>query len=863
MFHLPLRPNDRDRDRDRTRKASTSSSVSSKSKQHKHRSSHGPSSTRSPTKERPPDPPTDRSSTPSLSASNPSQQRRASMPGIDSASRSGTASFLESRTSLPYPTFSKAHSREAVGKPNIPTPDPTDLTDQGKEAADGGSHDRSDGNKHAPPSPPLTSVDQQSRQGSTVCDNKDAKTTEEKPKTKIRIRAESTRSSSSLRSKKDEGAKSSKTVRSDSTKTKRSSHDKESPSRTASRKSSKSKIVEETAPPKRPSSRTATTPPRSPATVRDIGLESTNGSEATTVAPAHQSTTSRKVRSPEKPPSRTQTRSSMSHRPGSAFRSPVEAAYDYGRPPTANSAYGAPPPPPPPPEVPISIPKVDYLLQHGGLDHRAPKSLLQSLSGSEAAPYPPTQPQLVASKIFEPLNRLLEDYQHVMTKNGSLAVATGYRSVARRLLDRLEAVFARDISSESCNCLMCEHAEHEERPAGVSWGEVLELVSGRRELPNWPPFRLSPTVVDPDWSGDEHIPMQKLDIDVPEEYREHYIRQSRKTKVAVDKWLSEQTGGGTSAPDEVDDETLTFAILTHLEPEERQLFSAILGISSTSPTPRPEGQPRPRPAPLVSSTLAIQRLYRLSSPPRDPETAIYMLNNPGMHHVLATLAAISDDEWDILISGRFDGFLRSGADNSFPSGSTPSRYSSTRSNTPFTTGGISRGPTPSQVDGVSRPASQPYGTSPSPASASFGGPIALDEEMEIAALAEIERDIYLGMEALEDAFEALHCKAEVVRRALRERGAGLSIANQNRRGSFVEARLGTPASGFGLWENGAADDDFFLDDGVSLAPDDSASNISSNRRRRPKRRTERRTPAPVEEEDEEEAYDSRRGTRRR
>jgi hypothetical protein len=127
-------------------------------------------------------------------------------------------------------------------------------------------------------------------------------------------------------------------------------------------------------------------------------------------------------------------------------------------------------------------------------------------------------------------------------------------------------------------------------------------------------------------------------------------------------------------------------------------------------------------------------------------------------------------------------------------------------------------------------------------------------------LAEVERDIFLGMEALEDAFEALHCKAEVVRRALRERGAGLSVANQSRRGSTVEARMGTPFSGVGTWESGG-EDDFFIDDDRSLAPDDSASNISSNRRRRPKRRTERRTPAPVEEEDEEDDMVGRRDTR--
>lgn len=556
-----------------------------------------------------------------------------------------------------------------------------------------------------------------------------------------------------------------------------------------------------------------------------------------------------------------------SFRPGSG--SPVDITFDYGRPPTtASSTFGAPPPPPPPPEVPVSIPRVDYLLQNGGLDHRVPKTLLPGPEHPDL-PQQQLQPAIAAAKVFDPFNRLLDDYQHVMAKNGSLAVATGYRSVARRLLDRLEAVFARDISSESCHCLMCDHDEMEERPSGVSWGEVLELVSGRRELPSWPPFMMAPSV-EADLSGDEHIPMQKMDIDVPEEYRDHYLRQSRKTKAAVDKWLNEQVAQPTSAPEEVDDETLTFAMLTHLGPELRPLFCSLLGITSTStPTPRTDDQlPRAKPQALVSSSIAIQRLYRLSTLPRDPETAIYMLNNPGIHHVLATLAAISDDEWDILISGRFDGFLRSGAEDPIPGipGATPTRWSSSRSNTPFTTGGMSRGPTPSHMEGGVRPASQPYGVN-SPSPASFGGPIALDEETEIAALAEIEREIFLGMEALEDAFEALHCKAEAVRRTLRERGAGLSIANQNRRGSYVEARLGTPSSALGTWESGTEDDG--IDDDRSLAPDDSASNISSNRRRRPKRRTERRTPAPVEEEDEEEeeSHPSRRdrdrGSRRR
>ena len=771
------------------------------------------------------------------------------MPDVDAASRSEAASFLESRTSLPYPTFSKAHSKEDVRKPNIPTPDPTDLTEQKENRkTNETSHNRTE-NHHAPPSPPLTGVDPpSSRKGTPVeeHDEREKGSDKEKARAKkanIKIRAEVNRSSSSLRSKKDEGNKSSsKTVRADTPKSKSSKTERE-PSPRTSHKPSKTKLSDDKKLPKR-SSRS---------TIRDAGVESTNGSDATSIAPNQQQyTASRKSMTPPiKPPSRNQTRSTASHR-----HTPSDESVEYGRHVTPGPAYGAPPPPPPPPQVPVAIPRVDYLLQNGGLDHRVPRTLLSGPAESDPFSQSATQPQQAAAKLFDPYNRLLDDYQKVMGKNGSLAVATGYRSVARRLLDRLEAVFARDISSEPCNCVLCDQEDVEERPSGVSWGEVLELVSGRRELPLWPPFMMAPSTMESGVAYEEHVPMQKLDVDVPEEYRDHFIRQSRKTKVAVDKWLSEQTEQASSAPEEVDDETLTFAMLTHLQSHQRSLFCALLGINSSTPVPRSgDESSRPTPSALTSSSLAIQRLYRLPSLPRDPETAMYMLNNPSLHHVLATLSAISDDEWEILISGRFDGFLRSGAEDTAPPSN--SRWSNSRTNTPFSTGGISRGPTPNHMDGSFRPTSQPLGGPSSPAS--LGGPIALDEETEIAALAEIERDIFLGMEALEDAFEALHCKAEAVRRALRERGAGLSVANQNRRGSYVEARLGTPFSGMGAWESGTEDD--FLDDDRSLAPDDSASNISSNRRRRPKRRTERRTPAPVEEEDEEDSQVGRRDAR--
>jgi hypothetical protein len=251
-----------------------------------------------------------------------------------------------------------------------------------------------------------------------------------------------------------------------------------------------------------------------------------------------------------------------------------------------------------------------------------------------------------------------------------------------------------------------------------------------------------------------------------------------------------------------------------------------------------------------------------------------LLKNPNIHNLLATMSSINASEWEILTSGRFDGFLWSGAEESHHS--SPAN---------------SRGPTPVSAAGIRSPMSPAFrqaqannsrtttpfsplrnqtfspsmGFPPSRGPTPMRHPVSNDEETEIQVLAEVEREIYLGMEALEDAFEGLHRKAELVRRALRERGAGLSISLQSRRTSAPDIlRTNTPGMGAQWsavgherererWGEGSelSESDWDIDEGMSeIAPDDSASNISSSRMRRPKRRNERRTPAPVEEEDE-------------
>jgi len=533
-----------------------------------------------------------------------------------------------------------------------------------------------------------------------------------------------------------------------------------------------------------------------------------------------------------------------------------------------------PPPPPPPPPAMMDAPRVDYLLQNGGLAKAIPRSLLAAIDGVPASAYSQyTTPRLSGAQahdvrtFFKPLQNVLNSYNIVMDTSGSLAVATGYKSVARRLLDRLENVFARNISSETCQCIMCFERPLAEDAAGVNWGEILELVSGRCELPTWPPYDDGPG---PGLGASFSLeaPCQRIDVDVPEQYREHYEKQSKKTKVAVQSWLSDQQ---ENVPEDADDETLTFIMLTRLEQPQRPLFYALLWGLEKLPNPRTQKPDTGPPSYLVKAGLALQRLYRLFSPPRHQLVVMYLIRHPAMHNMLATLAAVTKHEWEILVSGRFDGFLWSGMDDLPDPNTTPPRTAS-------------RGPQAGQIpstDGPQRfaspcnpahrfgtvtpsPTSRPGSTRPGSVRPPGGGaPVQIDEETEIAVLAEIEREIYLGMEAMEDAFEHLHNQAEAVRRRLRERAAALSMVAQQRRGAGVDevgVRIDTPGVGRD------PDEGLTTDDGRSeIGPDDSASNVSHNRRRKAHRARERRTPAPVEEEreGEEEEEEEQRVVRER
>ncbi|PSN60418.1 hypothetical protein BS50DRAFT_209722 [Corynespora cassiicola Philippines] len=844
---------DKDRDRDRHKSSKSSSSRSSrKTRSHSSREDDG---------ER-----LEKRSSKHKMAVVPEMDRRGSFD-----SRNG------SRSSLSYPTFSKTHSKEniyskeelAQRKKNPPTPEATDL---GDDPPDGDNDDDATEAPppplptRAPPSPPLTattgadlrktaSANSMRRKADSVHKEMEGGRRSVESGTRLTPTPEP-RFSASRSSIREEMLETDLTSTTESQpSTIRAKSPKAAPPRT------QTASPRTRPPPPPPPGRSSTTVKTRSRQASDV-TQSTD-SDATSILRdnarrhAEASPTNSEVSPASVVDSSPRTPKQHSVLPSvvTAHKerpSTVEIVTDpVSRTQSVDPGYSqspmTPPPPPPPPAM-MDPPRVDYLLQNGGLSRAVPRSLIAAINGAPVPAYSAyasprmNGPQAYdVQSFFAPLQKVLNEYNSVMDSNGSLAVATGYRSVARRLLDRLEAVFARNISSEHCQCIMCleDPVSMHEDSAGVNWGEILELVSGRCDLPTWPPFDQSAQ------AGlgisDLEAPCQRIDVDVPEQYREHYQQQSRKTKVAVQSWLSNQQD---TAPEEADEDTLTFAMLTRLEPHRRSLFYALLYGMDKLPNPRMQPIPnQPTPPSISKAALALQRLYRLYSPPRDQLVVMYLIRNPDMHNILATLSAVTKHEWEILISGRFDGFLWSGAENISP-GDIPPTDGPQRFASPFSPGPFSR-------PGSARPGSvRPGSTRPGPA------PVQIDEETEIAVLAEVEREIYLGMEAMEDAFEQLHNAAEVVRRRLRERGAALSMVAQVRRGSGLggpEVRMDTPASMRGLDESEGLDDLR-----SEIGPDDSASNVSHNRRRKAHRARERRTPAPVEEESEEDLVRERR-----
>ncbi|OAA75119.1 hypothetical protein LEL_07107 [Akanthomyces lecanii RCEF 1005] len=848
----PERERDREKDKDKDRERRHRSSKSSRSKvggEDGEGGSHVSSSKRHRKREKDRDrireDDDDRSSLRTKSLSD--------VGGRGASSSRLTASLIDGkRVSLPYPSFSKAHSKEAVASrddlspsrhSHLPSPEPTDAgdDDRRRKSEEVSRKDSTSKKSSRPPTPPETDISADKRKSSgskkSSSHSGDHGRTAEKDNDRL---AASTISRSASRNE-DKSRVSRRSVSSSqATYVKPANHKSHEKLR-----SSESRL----------SSSSSRHSPHRSGSVRSV--RKSEGRDG------HSSPSSVQDSSPRTPTQTPQFTTPFYDHPGSER---ADSAFPSK---TATPAPAPPPPPPPPPPMDIhDIPRVDYLLQNGGLPYPVPRHFLSVLPIQNGARG--SAPPLSGSDtLFAPFFNLLDQYNTVIDKQGSIAVATGHRSVARRLLDRLENIFSRDLPPHGCACIICERSNDIHR--GLTWGDVLEWVSGRIEVPQWPPFDLAEIGAKAaEISAEEprrpSSPI-KLDPDIAEEFREHYLRQTKKVRSAVDKWLHSTAETPIPPPQEVDDETLAFAILTNLDDDDRPYFNALLaGARELKPATRaPTPMLRQRNDFVIKTGLSLQRLYRLQQAPRDVESVTYLIKNPHTHDLLVTLSNINNSEWEILTSGRFDGFLWSGADID-DQAATPGLES--RSQTPANGYFGSRSvmsPGPRSSSAMSSRGPTPFSRGTTPASfisTNSTGPsgrqaVSNDEEMEMAAIAEMEREIYQGMESLEDAFERLHQHAEVVRTALRQRGAGLMQSLQSRRKVDVLPAQ-TPTPGIGQerpsWApssegDAPSDDDWFEE--YDIMPDDSASNISSSRHRRPKRRTERRTPAPIEEDEEE------------
>ncbi|TKA76169.1 hypothetical protein B0A55_03070 [Friedmanniomyces simplex] len=823
------------------------------------------------------------------------------VPEMERRPASGSSSEVKPRMS--YPTFSKAHSREAVGsmedvrntKPLTPA-----ATDMSPEKRRNSTPAKPPTNP--PPSPPLTADNPDIRRSGSGSSIRDAanearasmsdgrRSTEGTPRGST---VKSAKSGASLRREAQLGQSEMSSMPGAFPEDERRTTPSSGYRRTVSTASQPQSILTQNTQDSRDTRDSHSTVDSGATTVPPE--RKSQGQRQPRIVPVHDDSSPSFTDSQPRTPVYESAKASSRKTPAIIDVGAANLATPQAFGMTPMTAVPPMPPPPPPPPPPMANnkepPRVDYLLKNGGLQTMVPRRLVQTGPAQQYSMY--QSPAILQqapleeySKIFNSIHKRLDDYLQVLRTSGSLAVATGYKSVARRLLDKLSQVFARDISSVRCDCVICKTTPQptlsDEEDSGISWGEILEIVSGRSQLPQWPPFSIKPDEGGLGISGATLAPMQKLDIDVPEEYKDHYIRQNQKTKRAVQNWLAQQPEFPSSPPEEADEDTLMFAMMTKLDTTQRNFFIALmLGQSAiaASRAPTPAERPATSSTALQRASKALHRLYRLERAPRDCESAMYLLNNAHLHGMLATLAEVNEQEWDILVSGRFDGFLWSGAEAPFPpsvsqyaspvGSRAPSRGANgtpfSRNMTPFSGmsgaggGGLqSRGPTPfSPLRNVASPldttphqqATSLFPTrGPTPATHGPGSlaitppaPVQMDEDTEIAVLAEVERNLFNDMERFEDAFEILHSRAELVRQLLRERSAGLSLQSQLRRGGSASdagafVRLDTPASGVTDFEDGEemmmAGDDDGLGDTVSLAPDDSASQISVNRRHR-------------------------------
>ncbi|CAZ82159.1 unnamed protein product [Tuber melanosporum] len=298
---------------------------------------------------------------------------------------------------------------------------------------------------------------------------------------------------------------------------------------------------------------------------------------------------------------------------------------------------------------------IDYLIPYGALDvpvsdnfhpYQDPHSLTNS---------PKTE--LPVADVFGNLNYLLESYLGILSNGGSMAVGTGYRSVARKLLQQVGGVFNREVGVE-----------------GIDWSDILEYIRGDEQKPCLcvlPVKGLIQRNIDTATILSGAEPASEVGLQAPQQTKELAesvvagVREKSGTG-KVQEWLEEvekvlrqqppPSPTVSTVPEEVEheyeDEVVTQIIEGILPtPAQIEVFRSYLTDHAY----------------LASTRAALMRLYpqHPAVSITKPIVALYLLLHVELHPMLAAIGGLSDAEMELINSGRFDGFL-DGSTNAVP-----------------------------------------------------------------------------------------------------------------------------------------------------------------------------------------------------
>lgn len=238
-----------------------------------------------------------------------------------------------------------------------------------------------------------------------------------------------------------------------------------------------------------------------------------------------------------------------------------------------------------------------------------------------------------------------------------MAVGTGYRSVARKLLQQVGGVFNREVGVE-----------------GIDWSDILEYIRGDEPKPCLcvlPVKGLIQRNIDTATILSGAEPASEVGIQAPQQTKELAesvvagVREKSGTG-KVQEWLEEvekvlrqqppPPPTASTVPEEIEheyeDEVVTQIIEGILPtPAQIEVFRSYLADYAY----------------LASTKAALMRLYpqHPAVSITKPIVALYLLLHVELHPMLAAIGGLSDAEMELINSGRFDGFL-DGSTNAVP-----------------------------------------------------------------------------------------------------------------------------------------------------------------------------------------------------